>query len=176
MLYIFTCILIRHFQRTRQPPDLDYGIKSAAALDYKRQLEPNSEQKNIEMLTLYLTCFPWDPLEGHTASVLARLALAVATRTGQSERLEEVVGCLYEGRKLCPFKDLPELDIIMAFVLTWQRCHTNVANEVQEIMAMFNENIPRLRPGHYVLTNRPNWNGATGSFLVHRSHIIGQPP
>jgi hypothetical protein len=39
----------------------------------------------------------------------------------------------------------------MAFVLTWQRCHTNVANDVQEIITLFNENIPRLPPGHDAL-------------------------
>jgi hypothetical protein len=177
-LYLFANALVCRFQRTRQPPNLDYGIKCfrhllylplnntqiqlsrvstelATALGYKTQLEPDSEQKNIEeVLTLYLTCLPWGSLEEHTASVLVRLALAVTSRlsrTGQTERLEEVVGYLYEGRKLCQSKDLPELSVIVAFVLTWQRCHTNMATDVQEIMTLFNENIPRLPPGHQLL-------------------------
>ena len=175
-LYLFAWSLLRRFERTRQPPDLDYGIKCfrhllylplrntviqfskvsaelATALGYKTQLELDSEQKNIEeVLMLCLTCLPWDPSEEHTASVLARLALAVANRlcrTRQTERLEEVVGYLDEGRKLCQSKDFPELSIITAFVLTCQRYYTNVANDVQEIMTLFNENIPRF--GHYAL-------------------------
>ena len=177
-LYLFACALVRRFQCTRQPSDLEYGIicfrhllylplrtadirfstvsaELADALSYKTQIDLDGEQQNIEeVLALYLSCLPWDPVERHTAGVLARLTLAVTcrlSRTGQSERLEEVVGYLYEGRKVCPSDDHPELSILLAFALTWQRSYTNTANDVQEIMTLFNENIPLLHPGHYIL-------------------------
>jgi len=177
-LYLFACALVRRFRCTWQPSDLEYGIicfrrllylplktadirfstvsaELADALSYKTQIDPDGEQQNIEeVLALYLSCLPWDPLERRTAGVLARLTLAVAcrpSRTGQSGRLEEVMGYLYEGRKVCPPDDFPELSILLAFVLTWQRSYTNTANDVQEIMTLFNENIPLLPPGHYVL-------------------------
>ena len=121
-LYLFACALIRRFECTWQPSDLEYGIicfrrllylplrtdgiqfstvsaELANALSHKTKIDPDGEQQNDieEVLALYLSCLPWDPLEKHTAAVLARLTLAVLdrlARTGQSERLEEVVGYL----------------------------------------------------------------------------------
>ena len=177
-LYLFACALVRRYKCTLQPSDLEYGIicfrrllylplrttdirfssvsaELADALSYKTEIDLDSEPRNIEeVLTLYLSCLPWDPLERRTAAVLVRLTLAVTSRlsrTGRSERFEEVVGYLYEGRKVCLSDDLPELSILLAFALTWQMTYTNSANDVQEIMTLFNENIPFLPPGHYIL-------------------------
>ncbi|KAI0249199.1 hypothetical protein BJV78DRAFT_712607 [Lactifluus subvellereus] len=175
-LYLLSCAIVRRFEHTRQPPDLECGIQCfrsllylplkkagfqfskvsaelANALSYKTERYPASEQENIEeVLTLYLSCLPWDPSEEYTAAVLSRLALAVAHRlgrTGQSERFDQVVGYLREGRKVCRPRDHPELSVLLAFVLSRQSLHAGQDIDYEEIMALFNEHLPLLPPRHH---------------------------
>ena len=195
-LYLLSCAIVRRFQHTRQPPDLECGIQFfryllylplkevgsqfskvsaelANALSYRTERYPASEQENIEeVLTLFLGCLPWDHSEEYTAAVLSRLALAVTNRllrTGQSERFEQVVGYLREGRKACRPKDHPELSVLLAFVLSWQSFHTGQDNDYEEIMALFNEHIPLLPPRHYM---RSLAQMAMGSFTISQSESI----
>lgn len=176
-LYQLAYALVHRFEHTRQPSDLEHGINHfrhvlylpfrntdhhfstisaqlATALSDKTRLHPSSEQGNIEeVLTLYLSCRPWDPTEKDTAAVLARLALAVAFRlqwTGKSERFEEVVRYLREGCRLCQSKDLLALSVLLAFILSWHWHCTGMTNDFHEIMTLFNENLPLLPTGHYL--------------------------
>ncbi|KAH9006571.1 CHAT domain-containing protein [Lactarius hatsudake] len=174
---LLACTLVRRFECSRQPSDLESGIKYfrflihlplrdtdtqiskvsaelANALSFKTGLDPTSERDNIEeVLSLYLHFAPWDPSEEYTASVLSRLALAVANRlcrTGKPEYYERVVGYLREGRKLCRPKDHPELAVLLAILLTWHSSHTGTEDSYQEMMALYKEYLPLLPSGHYL--------------------------
>ena len=175
--HLLACTLVRRFERSRQPSDLESGIKYfrlllhlplrdtdtqiskvstelANALSFKTELDPTSEHDNIEeVLSLYLHCAPWDSSEEYTASVLSRLALAVTNRlsqTGKSEYFERVVGYLREGRKLCRPEDRPELAVLLALLLSRHSFRTGMEDSYQEIMALFNEYFPLLPSGHYL--------------------------
>ncbi|KAH9060579.1 hypothetical protein EDB87DRAFT_592172 [Lactarius vividus] len=175
---LLACMLVRRFKCSRQPSDLESGIKYmrlllhlplrdadtqiskvssaelASALSFKTELDPTSEHDNIEeVLSLYLYFAPWDPSEEYTASVLLRLASAVAnrlTRTGKPEYYERVVGYLRQGRKLCRHKDHPELAVLPAILLIWHLSHTGTEDSYQEMMALYNEYLPHLPSGHYL--------------------------
>ncbi|KAH9048443.1 CHAT domain-containing protein [Lactarius hengduanensis] len=174
---LLACTLVRRFECSRQPSDLESGIKYfrfllhlplrhtdtqisrvsaelANALSFKTGLDPTSEHDNIEeVLSLYLYFSPWDPSEEYTVSVLSRLALAVVdrlSRTGKPEYCERVVGYLREGRKLCRPKDHPELAVLLAISLTWHSSHTGTEDSYQEMTALYNEYLPLLPSGHYL--------------------------
>ena len=174
---LLATILVRRFESSRQPSDLESGIKYlrllfylphnntdtqlsrvsaelANALSFKTELDPNSEHDNIEeVLSLYLHCDPWDPSEQYTASVLSRLALAVTNRlskTGRAEYFEQVVGYLREGLKLCRPKDRPELAVLLVLLLSQHSYRASTEDDYQEIMALYNEYLPLLPSGHYL--------------------------
>jgi tetratricopeptide (TPR) repeat protein len=171
--YLLACTLVRRIGCSRQPSDLESGIKYlrlplidantqiskvsaelANALSFKTELDPSSEHDNIEeVLSLYLHCAPWDPSEEYTASVLSRLAFAVTNRlnqTGKSEYFELVVGYLREGRKLCRPQDRPELAVLLTILLSQHSFRTGTGDSYQEIMALYNEYFPLLSSGHYL--------------------------
>jgi hypothetical protein len=169
--------LVRRFECSRKPSDLESGIKYfrllfylprrdtdtqiskvsaelANALSFKTELDPNSEHDNIEeVLLLYLHCESSDPSEQYTSGVLSRLALAVTnrlSRTGKAEYFEQVVGYLREGLKLCRPKDRPELAVLLVLSLSVHSYRASTENNYQEIMALYNEYLPLLPSGHYL--------------------------
>lgn len=175
--HLLACTLVRRFECSRQPSDLESGIKYfrlllhlplrdtdtqiskvsaelANALSFKTELDPASEYDNVEeVLSLYLHCTPWDPSEKYTASVLSRLALAVTNRlnrTWKLEYFERVVGYLREGCKLCRPEDLPELAVLLALLLTRHTFRTGTEDSYQEITALYNKYLPLLPSGHYL--------------------------
>jgi CHAT domain-containing protein len=176
-LYLLSCSLVRRFAHTWQPSDLECGIhcfrhllylplkkaglqfsnvsaEFAVALCYKAELDSACHREIIEeVLTLYLCCLPWEPSEEFTALVLFKLAWLIVfrlIRTGKSERFEQVVEYIREGRKVCQPKDLPELSVLLAFVLGWHSFYAGLHNGHEEIMALFNENLPLIPSEHHL--------------------------
>jgi hypothetical protein len=166
---LLACTLVRRFGCSRQPSDLESGIKYfrlllnlplrdtdtqvskvsaelANALSFKTELDPTSEYDNVEeVLSLYLYCASCHPSEEYTAGVLSRLALAVTnrwSRTGKAEYFEQVVGYLREGCKGCRPKDRPELAILLVLSLSVHWSVAGTEDNRQEIMALYNEYLP----------------------------------
>jgi hypothetical protein len=174
---LLACTLVRRFGCSRQPSDLESGIKYfrlllnlplrdtdtqvskvsaelANALSFKTELDPTSEYDNVkEVLSLYLYCASCHPSEEYTASVLSRLALAVTNRwcrTGKSEFFEQVVGYLRKGCKGYRPKDRPELAILLVLLLSQHWSVAGTEDNRQEVMALYNEYLPLLPSGHYL--------------------------
>ena len=174
---LLACTLLRRFECSRQPEDLESGIKYfrlllhlplrdtvtqiskvsaelANALSFKTDLDPTSEHDNIEeLLSLYLRCAPWDPSEEYTASVLSILALAVTKRlskTKKSEHYERVVGYLREGLELCRPTDRPKLAVLLVLLLGLHLFCVGTEDSYQEIRKLYNEYLPLLPSGHYL--------------------------
>lgn len=174
---LLACTLVRRFGCSRQPSDLESGIKYfrfllhlplrdtdtqfskvsaelANALSFNSELDPTSEYDNIkEVLSLYLQCASCHPSEEYTASVLSRLAFAVAnrlSRTRKSEFFEQVVGYLREGCRLYRPKDRPELAILLVLLLSQHSSISGTEDNYQEVVALYNEYLPLLPSGHYL--------------------------